>query len=161
MISPLLRVVTGFALGFGSVVCSTTGALSALTGPDAQLVQRVNELRASHHLIPLRGSPELGRVARAHAEDMARRDYLSHVNPAGLDPLGRVRAAGVDGFRLLAENIAASNVEGDRTSVAIAEWLQSESHRENLLNPAFNTTGVAVVDAPGNRTLFVQLFATF
>ena len=161
MTSQLLRVVTDFALGFGSIVCSTTGALSALAGPDAELVQRVNELRTSHHLIPLRGSPELGRVARAHAEDMARLGYLSHVNPAGLDPLGRVRAARVEGFRLLAENIAASNVEGDRTAVAIAEWMQSESHRENLLNPAFNTTGVAVVDAPGNRTLFVQLFATF
>ncbi len=157
----LLRVVTGFALGFGSIVCSTSGALSALTGPDAELVQRVNELRTSYHLNPLRGSTELGRVARAHAEDMARQGYVSHLSPAGLDPLERARAAGVKGFRLLAENIAASNVDGDRTGVAIAEWMQSESHRENLLNPAFNTTGVAVVEAPGNRTLFVQLFATF
>ena len=161
MTSSLLRVVTGFALGFVTIVCSTSGALSALAGPDAELVQSVNALRTSHDLLPLRGSPELGRVARAHAEEMARQGYLSHVNAAGLNPLGRVRAAGVEGFRLLAENIAASNVEGDRTAVAIAEWMQSESHRENLLNPAFNTTGVAVVEGPGNRTLFVQLFATF
>ncbi len=155
------RTVLGFTLGFCFVIFTTTAALSALTGPNAELVRRVNELRAERDLAPLQGSPALGQVAQAHAKDMARHGYLSHINLAGQNPLERVNAAGVRGFRLLAENIAVSSVRGDRTAIAIEEWLQSERHRENLLNPAFNTTGVAVVKAPGNRTIFVQLFATF
>ena len=157
----LPRIVVSFALGFGAIVCTSTDALSTLAGPEAKLVRRVNQLRIDHGLIQLRGSPTLGAVARAHADEMARHGYLSHINLVGQNPLERVQAAGVDGFRLLAENIAASGVRGDRTAVAIDEWMQSERHRENLLNPAFNTTGVAVVDAPGGRTIFVQLFATF
>ena len=157
----LVRALAGFALGFGIVICSASAALSTLVGPEADLVQRINHVREERQLIPLRGSADLGGVARAHAEEMARHGYLNHINLAGQNPLERVQAAGVDGFRLLAENIAASSVPGDRTAVAIDEWLQSPTHRENLLNPAFNTTGVAIVHTPDHRTIFVQLFATF
>lgn len=158
----LLGIVLSFALGFGTVVCTTTAALSSLVGPEAELVRRVNQVREDHGLIPLRGSTELGRVARAHAEDMARNGYLGHVNRVGQNPLDRVRAAGVTGFRLLAENIASSSVSGDRTAIAIEEWLRSPSHRKNLLHPGFNTTGVAIVPSPDDGpTIFVQLFATF
>ena len=96
-----------------------------------------------------------GLVARAHAEDMARHGYLSHTNPKGQDALARVQAARVEGFRLLAENIGASSVSGDRIASIVEEWLRSPTHRENLLNPAFNTTGVAVVKTDDGRTLSV------
>jgi uncharacterized protein YkwD len=86
---------------------------------------------------------------------------VSHVNTAGQNPLERVRAAGIGGFRLLAENIGASDEGGDRLEAVVREWLRSPVHRENLLNPAFNTTGVAVVETPTGRTLYVQLFATY
>jgi uncharacterized protein YkwD len=156
-----LRAGLCFGVGFGAVVWLFTAPLEALAGPDQDLFARVNEVRAQHSLIALRPSHELAEVARAHAEDMARRNYLSHENPEGKNPLERVTAAGVTGFRLLAENIGASSVAGDRIEAIVSEWLKSHDHRENLLNPAFNTAGVAVVDAPGGRTLVVELYATF
>ena len=39
--------------------------------------------------------------------------------------------------------------------------MNSPVHRENLLNPAFNSTGLAVVDAPDGTTIAVQLYATY
>lgn len=158
---PRPRGVLAFALGFSAVIWATSAPLEALAGPEAVLIERVNDVRRQRNLIELRGSSELALVARAHAEDMARRSYLSHVSPEGESPLDRVQRARLEGFRLLAENIAASSVRGDRIEAALVEWLGSQSHRTNLLNPAFNTTGVAVVSAPGDRTIFVQLFATF
>ena len=90
-----------------------------------------------------------------------RRGYLAHENPEGLNPLQRTTAAGVTGFRLLAENIGASTIGGDRVQSIVDEWMRSHDHRENVLNPAFNTAGVAVVDAPGDKTIIVELYATF
>lgn len=156
-----LRAAVALLIGFGLVVSASAGPLGTLVGAEAQTLDRVNQVRHEHHLIRLKASPELARVARDHAEEMAREGYVSHVNTAGQNPLDRVRAAGIGGFRLLAENIGASDEGGDRLEAVVREWLRSPVHRENLLNPAFNTTGVAVVETPTGRTLYVQLFATY
>jgi len=156
-----VRAGLWFGAGFAAVIWLATAPLEALAGPEAELFARVNAVRAEHQLIPLRASSELAAVARAHAEDMARRGYLAHENPEGKNPLDRVTAAGVTGFRLLAENIGESSVSGDRVEAIVVAWKGSHDHRENVLNPAFNTAGVAVVEAPVGKTIVVELYATF
>jgi uncharacterized protein YkwD len=136
------------------------GALYALLEEEARLTALVNDVRKQHHLSPLAGSEALAAVARAHAEDMARAGYFDHVDPEGRSPLDRVQAAGIEGFSLLAENIGASSRRGDRLQSIVDNWMTSPVHRENLLNPAFNTTGSAVVQAADGRTLTVQLYLT-
>ena len=126
-----------------------------------QVEQRVNRVRVDRHLKPLRRSRELARAAQQHADDMARNGYLSHTNLEGRNPLERVQTAGIEGFRLLAENIGESNIAGDRIAAVIEAWLASPSHRKNLLNPAFNHTGIGAAETPDGRSLFVQLFATY
>ena len=156
-----VRAGLWFGAGFAAVVWLATAPLEALAGPEAELFARVNQVRAEHQLIPLKASPQLAQVARAHAEDMARRGYLAHESPEGLNPLQRATAAGVSGFRLLAENIGSSTVSGDRVEAIVTEWMRSHDHRENVLNPAFNTAGVAVVQAPNDQTIVVELYATY
>jgi uncharacterized protein YkwD len=161
------REVTGvraglwFGVGFVAVIWLATAPLEAIAGPEAELFARVNQVRAEHQLIALKPSPQLAEVARAHAQDMARRGYLAHENPEGLNPLQRATGAGVSGFRLLAENIGASTVSGNRVEAIVTEWMRSHDHRENVLNPAFNTAGVGVVEAPGGQTIVVELYATY
>jgi uncharacterized protein YkwD len=156
-----LRAAFSFAIGFCAVVWLATAPLEALAGPESELMERVNAIRAEHKLIALAPSQDLARVARAHAEDMARRSYLSHVNPEGQNPLTRAQAAGLSGFRLLAENIGASSIAGDRVASIVSEWMRSRDHRENVLNPAFNTSGLAVVESASGQTIIVQLYATY
>jgi uncharacterized protein YkwD len=175
MLDASLRAVGPFLLGFGLVVSCAAEQLSALEGvppacsreatehcqAEREVFQRINGVREHHHLKPLRGRADLAEVALAHASDMARRGYRSHVDPQGRNPLERVQGAGIDGFALLAENIGASNVSGSRVESVVEHWLQSTSHRENVMNPAFNSTGVGVAEAADGTTIYVQLFATF
>jgi uncharacterized protein YkwD len=156
-----LRAALCFSAGFAAVIWLLFAPLEAVARDEDAFLERVNALRAEHKLIELAPSPDLARVARAHAEDMARRGYLSHVSPEGQNPLQRTQAAGVAGFRLLAENIGASTVAGDRMESIVTEWMRSHDHRENLLNPAFNTSGVAIVETPDGKTILVELYATF
>jgi uncharacterized protein YkwD len=157
---PGVRTLACFLAGFGLVVSLAAEGLGALNGPEADVFASVNRVRREHHLVELRASPELARVALAHARDLAARGTISHHDAQGRNPLERTQAAGVSGFRLLAENVAASSDSGDRIATVVREWLASPDHRENLLNPAFNTTGVAVVEASGT-SYCVQLFATY
>jgi hypothetical protein len=102
--------------------------------------------RAEHHLIPLKRHPALDAVARAHASDMARRNYLSHDNPEGANAVGRLHADGVEGFTLAAENIGRTN-ESPPNGRILESWMASPTHRVNLLTAAFNTTGLGIVRA--------------
>jgi uncharacterized protein YkwD len=158
---PVLRSLASFAGAFCAVVWLLTAPLEALAGPEAELLARVNAVRAEHKLIELAPSQELARVARAHADDMAQRGYLSHTNPEGLNPLQRAQGAGVSGFRLFAENIGATTVSGDRVRTIVDEWMRSHDHRENVLNPAFNTSGVGVAETSSGQTIIVELYATY
>ena len=156
-----LRAAFSFGIAFCAVIWLATAPLEALAGPENELLERVNEVRSRHKLIALAPSQDLARVARAHAEDMARRSYLSHVNPEGENPLQRAQAAGLSGFRLFAENIGATSVGGDRVQIIVDEWMRSHDHRENVLNPAFNTSGVGVVEGGSGQTIIVELYATY
>ncbi|MFQ5513142.1 MAG: CAP domain-containing protein [Myxococcota bacterium] len=158
---PRWSAVWAFLAGAGLMISVAAGPLGSLVGAEAELMRAVNELRGTRHLEPLQARPDLAEVARRHALDMAQGGYLSHVNPRGEDPLMRVRAAGIEGFRLLGENIAASSEPMDRIARVLSEWMASHAHRENLLTPASTAPGLAAVAAPDGRLFIVQLYATF
>ena len=74
---------------------------------------------------------------------MLRRRYFDHKNPEGKyiwDMLMR-RCA----FRLTAENLARGMADADAMEKS---WMSSPPHRENILNPRYRLTGIAVSQNP-------------
>jgi uncharacterized protein YkwD len=157
-VSTALRVGCAFLFGFAVPVLASEGSLERLAGPAREIHERVNRVRQERNLVPLRVDPEVARIAQSHADDMAANDYLSHTDRAGRNPLERAQAQGLSGFRLLAENIGASNVSGDRAASIVEEWMRSPLHRENLLTPAFRATGIGVAERSDGTTIVVQLY---
>lgn len=133
---------------------------AALEALEAELHAAVNQERAAQQRIPLRRLPELDRVARAHAEDMAARGYLSHDTPEGANPVDRLERGGVTGFTLAAEN-AGSTSRSDPNREILEGWRRSPSHRENLYFPAFNHTGIGIARARDGTLVYTQLYVTF
>ena len=127
---------------------------------EAALHRDVNVIRSQRHLIPLRRIPDLDRVARAHSADMARRGYLSHETPEGVNPVDRMRRAGVDGFSLAAENAGRTD-RSDPNREIVQGWLHSPSHRHNLYTPPFNATGIGIARAPDGTLYYTQLYLTY
>jgi uncharacterized protein YkwD len=156
-----LRSSAAFALALWSLLWFGMPTVSVCADEATDLLVRVNQLRAQRHLMPLRFSAELARVAAGHADELASTGSFSHTNAAGQNPLDRVQSAGISGFALLAENIGKTNVSSDQLHALMDGWMASTSHRENLLNPAFNTTGIAVIATPAGESIAVELFATF
>jgi len=120
----------------------------------------INFERQQNAVPPLTMDPDLRAVARAHSQDMVDRDFFSHVNPDGLDPFDRMLNAGIT-YLSAGENIAYVYGYPDPVATAIAGWMQSPGHRQNILNPSFTHTGLGIAEkAPGEYYL-TQVFASF
>lgn len=126
---------------------------------EVALLEQVNAVRASHHLIPLRRAAELDRVAKAHSLDMVRRNYLSHHDPEGGSPVDRVSRGGLEGFTLVAENLGMTD-HPDPNAEIVSRWLQSPDHRRNLLAPPFNHTGIGIARGRNGSLVYTQVYVT-
>src|SRR5262245_38745746 len=156
-----LRSTLGFLLGIWCALSIGASPLPSPAGPELELLARVNRVRAEHHLTELAPSGPLSDVARAHARNLADGNYLAYHDREGRSPLDRVQQAGISGFRMLAENIGSSDESDDRLEAILQAWLASPTHRENLLHPAFNTSGIGIERGADGKTIAVQLFAAY
>lgn len=163
--TPLVVVCGGGSAALASTAAPATAPASrevriaASVGPEidraaeAEMLALVNDARASAGLGSLRLDQSLVAVARAHSTDMWSRGFFSHVNPDGLDPFDRMRAANVE-FGWAGENLAIAPT----TAVAHGNLLDSPGHRENLLNPNFEKVGIGVAYHADLGLIFTQVF---
>ena len=123
---------------------------------------RVNAERRRRGLAPLRWEDAGAAVAAAHSRDMAHRDYLAHVDADGRTASDRLAdlVAGCRGWGT-AENIwVARDSTGRHRGVpeaAVSGWMASRGHRNNILGPRYDATGVGVAVA-GERVYLTQNF---
>lgn len=122
-----------------------------------QVISLVNAERARRGLAPLSLSPELAASAQTYAQAMAKGGFFGHEGPDGSTPASRNEAAGYQGWSFLAENIAAGQAS---PAEALQAWMNSPTHRENILAANARETGVglAVVAGSPYRVYWVQEF---
>lgn len=108
----------------------------------------LNAERAKRGLRKLRSSRSLETAARRHSTDMVERNYFDHQRRGGPDLVKRVRRTGyLKGARSWAvgENIAWGTGDLATPQALVRAWMESQGHRENILDPDFREVGVAVV----------------
>lgn len=109
-------------------------------GLEKQILDITNVLRIRHELEELQWDDKTAEVAFAHSKDMADEDYFSHESEKFGNLSDRLKAADVL-YQLAGENIAANYTDAP---AVVEGWLNSESHREALLNEEFSHLGVGV-----------------
>jgi uncharacterized protein YkwD len=127
---------------------------SALAVLEEGVIGRINGIRRSRGLRPLRHSRRLAAAADFHSRDMARRGYFEHDSANGTAFWRRIeRFYPSRGFRswTVGENLLWGT---DRYGAAFAvrEWMHSPPHRENILSRDWREIGtgaVTVAAAPG------------
>jgi uncharacterized protein YkwD len=110
----------------------------------ADLLQATNEDRSSQGLGPLHPDAALTKAALEHAQRMVASGGLSHQLPGEPDIVVRVQQVGLH-CSTVAENVAEAPTAGQIND----EWMHSEAHRANLLDPRVNTVGIAIVQHRG------------
>lgn len=121
------------------------------------LTDLANGSRKGNGVAPLAISPFLEEAARRKAEDMARKGYFAHTSPDGLTPWHWFVESGYR-FASAGENLAIDFSDSEALNRA---WLNSETHRANILNQNFTEVGIATAQGVYNgreTTFVVQMF---
>lgn len=119
---------------------TNTGAADSTGEFESRVLELVNEERAKEGVAPLKRDANLAKAAQLHSEDMAANSYMSHTSLDGRSPWDRMAAAGAS-FGTKGENVAA----GQRTPEEVMNsWMNSQGHRENILNPDYKYIGIGV-----------------
>ncbi|QQG43540.1 MAG: hypothetical protein HYW45_00785 [Candidatus Daviesbacteria bacterium] len=124
-----------------------------------QLIELTNQERQKNGLSPLRENTALNQAAAAKATNMFQENYWAHFAPSGKTPWDFILSAGYK-FTYAGENLAKSFSQSNEVVTA---WMQSPTHRANILNPKYQDIGIAVVEGVLNgqkTTLVVQEFGT-
>lgn len=121
------------------------------------LVDLANKDRQELKAGQLEISPVLVEAATLKAEDMAENGYFAHTSPDGVTPWYWFKEVGYD-YTYAGENLAVNFSDSEKLHQA---WLDSLSHRENIINSNFTEIGIATAkgEYKGKEAVFVvQLF---
>lgn len=121
------------------------------------LVDLANDDREDEGFPALSISPVLEEAAQLKANDMAEKGYFAHTSPEGLAPWYWLDEAGYRYFAA-GENLAVNFSDSKNVEEA---WMDSPSHRANILSNNFTEIGIATArgEYKGRETVFVvQMF---
>lgn len=120
---------------------------------EGEMLLKVNEERRKLAIPELEKDDSLVAVARGHANDMWEKGYFSHISPNNKDVGDRLDGLNVN-YSYAGENLALAPT----TITAHSGLMDSDGHRENILDSRFNKIGIGVIDNGFYGKMFVQVF---
>lgn len=115
---------------------------------EQQVVELTNQEREAQGLEPLKVDTELSKVAREKSRDMATNNYFSHDSPNYGSPFDMMEQYGIS-YQTAGENIAKGQTSPEQV---VNGWMNSEGHRENIMNANFTHIGVGYVEQGNHWT---------
>ncbi|MFO0845150.1 MAG: CAP domain-containing protein [Gemmataceae bacterium] len=133
-----------------------------LSADEKALLELLNKEREKEKLPKLTVNERLMKAARAHTENMAKQEKMSH-ELDGKNVGERVTDAGYD-WGAVAENVAKAGAEsGDPPAPPAAEihkgWMESKGHRANILGEKYKEVGLGMVKSKKGTYFYTQVFA--
>ncbi|NCO12532.1 MAG: hypothetical protein GW754_02100 [Candidatus Pacebacteria bacterium] len=125
----------------------------------SQIIEGTNKERVSQGLVALTYNTSLSEAATGKARDMFTDQYWAHTSPGGKEPWDFIKSVNYN-YKVAGENLAR---DFDSTTPMITAWMNSPTHKANIMNPRYRDIGLAVVDGKLNgveTTLVVQIFGT-
>ncbi len=139
----------------------------ALAQPNRQLIQAsdltienimtaVNQQRSLRNLVTLNTNLKLSGAAQSKTDDMQARHYFAHVDPDGHYIWDKIVASGYTPYLQLGENLA---IEFFDTDSLISAWMNSPTHRANVLQEGFRDQGMGVTFGDENANQYHSAIA--
>ena len=118
----------------------------------------IGQTRQSLGLKPLVENEKLNQAAQLKAENMIQDQYFDHNSPSGITPWFWFLKVGYK-YKYAGENLAIGFYDSQEVYQA---WLDSPSHKANIVNPNYTEVGTAVLNGfgPNNTTIVVQEFGS-
>ncbi len=140
---------------FGGSISHVLGVATDIT--TNKLYEYTNDERQKNNLPTLAYNQKLSEAAYKKAEDMFQKNYWAHFAPDGRTPWDFILNSGYS-YEFAGENLAKNFLFSKNV---VDAWMQSPTHRENILKPEYSDVGYAIVNGVLNgeqTTLVVQMF---
>jgi uncharacterized protein YkwD len=121
------------------------------------VMDMINKQRAGQGLGSLHWNEKAAQIARLHSENMAHYKFFSHRGLDGLMVNDRADNIQLD-WHAIGENIAYNRGYDDPVGFTIQRWLESPSHKENIMDKRWTETGIGVIVTPDGTYYLTQVF---
>jgi len=150
----LSQIILSF---FSRTIPGVLGISSTITSQE--IISLTNEIRQENGLPDLILNQSLVEAAGQKAGDMVAKNYWAHTSPGGVTPWSFFQNVGYK-YLYAGENLAR---DFTNSSSVIEAWMNSPTHRDNILSSRYQDIGIAVVHDTFQgqpTTLIVQMFGT-
>lgn len=113
----------------------------------------INKQREEEGLSKLKFDSRLMKLAKLKTDDMLEENYISHNSDKYGNVFNMLKVNSIN-YKMAGENIARNANE----TLAVQAWMNSTSHRENILEERYEYTGISVVKDKEYGYLFVEIF---
>jgi len=117
------------------------------------VLELINAQRKKEGLSELKFDNRLMRLAELKMMDMLEENYVSHNSDKYGNVFNMLKINSID-YKIAGENIARNSSEAK----AVDAWMNSKSHKENILEERYEYTGICVMKDKEYGYLFVQIF---
>ena len=128
--------------------------IKQVTSAEKKMIDLINQARRKEGLEELELDYRLLKIAREKSKDMIRNNYFAHQSPTYGSPFNMFKALDIN-YYLAGENIAGASV----VKLAHQELMNSQQHRENILEPNFTHLGVGIIVGGPYGKMYAQEFA--
>ena len=125
---------------------------------ERQAFQLINEKRREQRLKSLEWNETIAKIARLHSQNMANHKFFSHTGLDGSMVSDRADKSGLNKWRAIGENIAYNRGYEQPIEFAVERWMQSPSHKRNLLDEQWRESAVGIFVTPEGTYYFTQVF---
>ena len=158
-----LALASAVLVGACTIPVSTTPSPSApstapstLAAKESRIFDLINAERRRQGLPALVYNPQLDRMAKIQAQNMARFQKMAHVIPESDLPTltDRARDSGYP-YARLAENVALGYPSAE---TVVEGWMASKGHRANILQRDVEETGIGIARSSAGGLYYCQVF---
>ncbi|MBC8140743.1 MAG: CAP domain-containing protein, partial [Armatimonadetes bacterium] len=121
------------------------------------VLAKVNQQRVKYGLPTLVTNPLLTQAARDQSKWMAKNNAVAHTDLQGRNVGDRAQDAGYLYYTILGENLAMNSGFAKPVETAVAGWMKSTGHRDNILLAEYTETGIGVC-IKGKEIYITQVF---
>ncbi len=142
------------AIGFKNGITVLASDLEA-----SKIIELTNLERIKRNIAPLMRNEQLEKAALAKGKDIFEKQYWSHYGPNGESPWQFILQQNYD-YIYAGENLAK---DFENSNEVVQAWMNSPTHKANIINPKFSEIGIAVVSGILNgkeSTVIVQMFGS-
>lgn len=143
-----------------TAAASSTALGGSANDTESRAFELMNAQRRASGLRSLQWDEQLVALARIHSESMAAGKYFSHKDTNGGYVDDRAAKLGIFNWLAIGENIAFMKGYNDPATMAVDKWMQSTSHKKNILSNQWRESAIGVAVAADGSVYLTQVFIT-